>query len=103
MHHGKIEMSSAPCFFLVLFGLPVVGVLGPMKTSCSGQKQMMPPRCRMFILPTKNENTKPVFQLKEPFLMTPFLMTLKLHQLGHHIEVTHTIVLNKDLDKAQQN
>jgi hypothetical protein len=34
-----------------------------MKTSCGRQKQMMPPRCRMFKLPPKDSNTTPLFQM----------------------------------------
>jgi hypothetical protein len=57
-------MSAVQCFFLIQFQLHVVDVFSPMKTSCGGQKQMMPPRCKMFKLPpAQDENTKPLFQM----------------------------------------
>jgi hypothetical protein len=51
--------------FFVLVGLPMAGVFSRMKTSCGGQKQMMPPHCKMFKLPPQHKITKPLFQMSE--------------------------------------
>jgi hypothetical protein len=63
MRCQKNWISGVWCLFLIQFQLHMVGVFGPMKTSCGGQKQMMPPCYRMLFCLPQDKTIFPVLQM----------------------------------------